>query len=154
VHDELKEFLGSDDESESDSEVSLLATGKKRKRDDESQGTDEDESDGSQGEEGEMEGSRLSQRIKRSYERTTGLKEVATADTTSTAELTHTSLPKERGGDTDEALHEPEVPAPRGQDVVSYPEDEDDELEREMLAALEDGDYDPKAEEKIAAENG
>jgi RNA polymerase II subunit A-like phosphatase len=101
-----------------------------------------------------MEGSRLSQRIKRSYERTTGLKEVATADTTSTAELTHTSLPKERGGDTDEALNEPEEPAPRGQDAVSYPEDEDDELEREMLAALEDGDYDPKAEEKIAAENG
>ncbi|KAF7161177.1 hypothetical protein CNMCM5623_006821 [Aspergillus felis] len=157
VHDELKEFLGSDDESESDSEVSLLATGKKRKRDDESQGTDEDESDGSQGEEGEMAGSRLSQRIKRSYERTTGLKEVATADTTSTAELTHTSLPKERGaGDTDEALNEPEEPAARGQDV-SYPEDpadEDDELEREMLAALEDGDYDPKAEEDIAAENG
>ncbi|GIJ87755.1 carboxy-terminal domain (CTD) phosphatase [Aspergillus pseudoviridinutans] len=157
VHDELKEFLGSDDESESDSEVSLLATGKKRKRGDESQGTDEDESDGSQGEEGEMAGSRLSQRIKRSYERTTGLKEVATADTTSTAELTHTSLPKERGaGDTDEALNEPQEPAARGQDV-SYPEDpadEDDELEREMLAALEEGDYDPKAEEEIAAENG
>ncbi|RHZ63109.1 hypothetical protein CDV55_104940 [Aspergillus turcosus] len=157
VHDELKEFLGSDDESESDSEVSLLATGKKRKRDDESQGTDEDETDSSQGDEGEMAGSRLSQRIKRSYERSTGLKEVATADTTTAAELTHTSLPTERGGgDTDEALNEPEEPAARGQDVswTVAPEEEDDELEREMLAALEDGDYDAKAEEEIAAENG
>jgi RNA polymerase II subunit A-like phosphatase len=159
VHDELKEFLGSDDESESDSEaslLSLLATGKKRKRDDESQGTDEEEADSSQGDEGDMAGSRLSQRIKRSYERSTGLKEVATADTTTEAELTHTSLPKERGeGDMDE-VNEPEEPAARGEDVswTVAPEEEDDELEREMLAALEDGDYDAKAEEEIAAENG
>ncbi|EAW09716.1 protein-serine/threonine phosphatase [Aspergillus clavatus NRRL 1] len=161
VHDELKEFLGSDNESESDSEVSTLAdeagtSGKKRKRDEDSEGTSEGEADSSKEEEGEKSRSRLAQRIKRSYERTTSLKEVASADSTSMAELSHTSLPTERNGGDPEALDEPEEPAARGQDV-SYPEDpvdDDDELEREMLAALEDGGYDAKAEEGIAAENG
>lgn len=37
---------------------------------------------------------------------------------------------------------------------MTYPEEENDELEQEMLAAFEDGDYDEKAEEDIAAENG
>ncbi|XHF97712.1 hypothetical protein AWENTII_001297 [Aspergillus wentii] len=156
IHDELKDFLGSDDESESDSEVSMLAdetgtTSKKRKRDDGTEsGTDEDTGD--EGEEGDEAGSsRLSQRIKRSYERSTGLREVATASSTSTADASRTSLPREQ-----DVENEAEEPAKRGQEV-SYPEDpaeDDDELEREMMAAFEDGDYDAQAEGDIAAENG
>ncbi|GES58510.1 RNA polymerase II subunit A C-terminal domain phosphatase [Aspergillus terreus] len=150
VHEELKEFLGSDDESESDNE-STVATedvpSKKRKRGD---GTDDeaDEDGDSQGEEDDMQGSRLSQRIKRSYERSTGLREVATA---STAEPS--SEPTTAEQPAPEAQEQPasQTPSAGGPDDPDYDEDE---FEREMLAAFEGADDDSKAEEEIAAENG
>ncbi|KAB8202856.1 FCP1-like phosphatase phosphatase domain protein [Aspergillus parasiticus SU-1] len=152
IHEELKEFLGSDDESESDSEVSSWAEeatpNKKRKREEGSEGGDEEESQ----EEGDQPGSRLSQRIKRSYERSTGLKEVATAATDDPAQ----ESPVAPESNDESAQKESDEPA--SQDLnANLPEDpaeDDDELEREMMAAFEDGDYDAKAEEDIAAENG
>ncbi|KAL3453578.1 hypothetical protein BJX65DRAFT_264288 [Aspergillus insuetus] len=173
IHEELKEFLGSDDESESDSEASWAldrdevpptsSPGKKRKRDDDA--TDEEEASGSdtQTEAGDVPGSRLSQRIKRSYERSTGLKEVATASGTGSAAGTGTgtSTPSNSGTDRDTpevsfVETEEEAAASRNPDAA-YPEDpveEDDELEREMMAAFEDGGFDSAAEEDIGAENG
>lgn len=167
IHDELKEFLGSDDESESDIEseqdVSQLAdeTGatKKRKRDGEGDDSDGGSSANSSDNETDGEsdkGSRLAQRIKRSHARSTGLKEVATASSTSAAETSKTSLPTERTGANANDEENAEEPAAKGQDV-SYPEDpadDEDELEREMLAAFEGGGYDEKAEGDIAEENG
>lgn len=158
VHDELKEFLGSDDESESDSEASFLATepttpGKKRKREDlgESEG---EEQEGEEGDEDEAHGSRLSQKIKRSHERTTGLKTVANADTTDSSE---TPAAADEDGEGDGGTEDQDAGGEgneAGYSIEVNPEEEDDELEREMLAAFEDGDYDEKAEEDVAAENG
>ncbi|KAJ9193788.1 hypothetical protein DTO164E3_7717 [Paecilomyces variotii] len=158
VHDELKEFLGSDDESESDSEASFLATepttpGKKRKREDlgESEG---EEQEGEEGDEDEAHGSRLSQKIKRSHERTTGLKTVANADTTDSSE---TPAAADEDGEGDGGTEDQDASGEgneAGYSIEVNPEEEDDELEREMLAAFEDGDYDEKAEEDVAAENG
>lgn len=150
VHEELKEFLGSDDESESDNE-STVATedvpSKKRKRGD-GPDDDADEDGDSQGEEDDMQGSRLSQRIKRSYERSTGLREVATASTAEpSSEPTNAEQP------APEAQEQPasQTPSAGGPDDPDYDEDE---FEREMLAAFEGADDDSKAEEEIAAENG
>lgn len=142
VHEELKEFLGSDDESESDSDVPESPS-KKRKREGEGDKKNEEFEDDS-----DTQGSRLSQRIKRSYERSSGLKKTAT--TTAMAEPA--PLPAENEG-LDEPEPGQEEDASRGA-PMTYPEEENDELEREMLAALEDGSYDAKAEEDIAAENG
>lgn len=161
VHEELKEFLGSDDESESDTEIPPIpdeseAPSRKRKRDAPEGDDEKHESD--EGEETDMQGSRLSQRIKRSYERSTGLREVATASGASTLESTEAEAPPqtEEGDNKEEEEEGPDEPDKdaSGGPPQSYPEDEDDELEREMLAALEDGDYDSKAEDDIAAENG
>ncbi|KKK23867.1 hypothetical protein P175DRAFT_0508390 [Aspergillus ochraceoroseus IBT 24754] len=183
VHEELKEFLGSDDESESDSEASFLAedapltAGKKRKRED---GADEEETEedaDNQAENGETPGSRLSQRIKRSYERSTGLKEVA--NVTGTMTPASASAPKnekemdeqqqqqqqeeekevaeEDKEEKKEEEEEAEVLARDHEQNKGFREDpaeDDDELEREMLAAFEDGEYDSKADEDIAAETG
>ncbi|KAJ5095391.1 hypothetical protein NUU61_004747 [Penicillium alfredii] len=157
VHDELKEFLGSDDESESDNEAlteESTMTSKKRKRGEGSEEGGDDELTGEDGDETDLRGSRLSQRIKRSYERSTGLREVATA-TGSAADEPLSKLPRPTGPDDEEPDAEA-AGARRGQEL-SYPEDpaeDDDELEREMLAAFEDGDYDSAAEEEAAAENG
>ena len=149
VHDELKEFLGSDDESESDNETGLdesAATGKKRKRGegpndagDEESGEDDGDSD--------AQGSRLSQRIKRSYERSTSLREMANA---SGFETTESTGPDEVEPDAEKAY------TGRREDdgYPENPDDDDDDLEREMLAAFEDGSYDDQAEKDIAAENG
>ncbi|KAL4897094.1 hypothetical protein BDV59DRAFT_169789 [Aspergillus ambiguus] len=148
VHEELKEFLGSDDESESDNEYSFLtedAPSKKRKR---GEGTDDDtDEDGdSPGEEDDTQGSRLAQRIKRSYERSTGLREVATA---STAEPSSEPTPAEPSAPEPQDEPASQEPSAGGPDDPDYDEDE---FEREMLAAFEDGES--KAEEDIAAENG
>ncbi|KAJ5683823.1 carboxy-terminal domain (CTD) phosphatase [Penicillium maclennaniae] len=147
VHDELKEFLGSDDESESDSEAWGEETNegsKKRKRGEDTEGEGDEESGEGEGDEDDPQGSRLSQRIKRSYERSTSLREVATA----------------RGSISDPSGHHDEEPDATNAGITDdhddgYPEnpdDDDDALEREMLAAFEDDD--PQAEEEIAAENG
>lgn len=150
IHEELKEFLGSDDESESDSEMSSwteeATINKKRKRDEGEEGEDDEEN---QDEEGDQPGSRLSQRIKRSYERSTGLKEVATADPSQ-------ELPVPTESNDEDAQKQPEEPPSQDQ-IANLPEDpadDDDELEREMLAAFEGGDFDDRTEEDIAAENG
>ncbi|OJJ51576.1 hypothetical protein ASPZODRAFT_138657 [Penicilliopsis zonata CBS 506.65] len=195
VHEELKEFLGSDDESESETEAPgseqqqpPVTPSKKRKRGDTDEEGDEEDQDQDQdiveekdqlstvptgGEGGEKTsdahasaggGSRLAQRIRRSYERSTSLKEVATASssspgrttttiTTPSSAMDVTDTPTPDDGDGGGGGDDEERPDP-GAASVTYPEDEDDELEREMLAALEDGDYDEMAEGKIAAENG
>jgi len=148
VHDELKEFLGSDDESESDSEAwgeDLNEGSKKRKRGEGTEGEGDEESEEDERDESDKKGSRLSQRIKRSYERSTGLREVATA--TGSASGSEHVRPSGPHG-------EEEVGTPAKQDdgYPEDPDDDDDELEREMLAAFEDDN--PRAEEEAAAENG
>ncbi|KAL3477551.1 hypothetical protein BJX99DRAFT_226124 [Aspergillus californicus] len=177
IHEELKDFLGSDDEeSESDSEFypgvqrdevpPTSAPGKKRKRDD-GNDNDEPEDDASNSgsdtstEAGDVPGSRLSQRIKRSYERTTGLKEVASAGAGAgtTAGAVPQPEPQPQSPTPDIAFPETEEEATATHNPdANYPEDpaadEDDELEREMLAAFEDDEFDSKAEEHIGEDNG
>ncbi|KAL4978245.1 hypothetical protein BDW66DRAFT_130613 [Aspergillus desertorum] len=173
VHEELKEFLGSDDESESDNEASWMERNelpptsnpdKKRKRDD-GVDTDDDENNSDTRGYGEVAGSRLSQRIKRSYERSTGLKEVSSAASGGTGSNTETGTATGTDTDTPEADSVPDVAFPEtGEEAAasrnpdsSYPLDpaeDDDELEREMLAAFEEGGYDSNAEEAIGEDNG
>ncbi|KAL2815013.1 hypothetical protein BJX63DRAFT_391226 [Aspergillus granulosus] len=170
IHEELKEFLGSDDESESDSEASWVerdeppptsSPRKKRKRDDGTDDEDEASNSDTPTDSGDIPGSRLSQRIKRSYERSTGLKEVATASVPGTAADTATATDSNSGTDRDTpdiAFPETgeEASASRNPDVA-FPEDpveDDDELEREMMAAFEEDGFDSGVEEDIAAENG
>ncbi|OQE41234.1 hypothetical protein PENCOP_c005G03751 [Penicillium coprophilum] len=155
VHDELKDFLGSDDESESDTE-SLLDEpsigGKKRKRNEETEsGTDEEESGDDDGDDNDKQGSRLSQRIKRSYERNTKLREITSAPASGSDQVSP-DIPQtpvvEGVSDTETAgTSGPKADYPD-------PDDDDDELEREMLAAFEGGGYDPQAEADTAAEKG
>lgn len=147
VHDELKEFLGSDDESESDldgdgdHDLSLGGSeSKKRKRKREGGedpgGPSQDDAEGPE--------SRLAQRVKLSRERTSHLKEVTsvvTPDANPDDGEDLEGVEEGDGGDWDDG--DPE-----------NPDDDDDELEREMLAAFEDGDYDEAGEAEIAAENG
>lgn len=152
VHNELKEFLGSDDESESDSEAwgeEQVQSSKKRKRGEGEATTDEESRGDDDDEESDAQGSRLSQRIKRSYERSTGLREVATASGAETDDQ-RPAGPHDEEGDAEKAGTDRD----RDQGYPEDPDDDDDELEREMLAAFEDGDYNSKAEEDIAAENG
>ncbi|KAJ5338569.1 NLI interacting factor [Penicillium brevicompactum] len=147
VHDELKDFLGSDDESESDNE-SLLdePSGTKRKRDETSEGTTDDESGDDDGDDPEK-GSRLSQRIKRSYERNTKLREITSAP----ARSDDTPLIPSQGQDADESGSET---VGGSQEAGIEDPDDEDELEREMLAAFEGGEYDSQAEEDATAETG
>ncbi|KAJ5141328.1 hypothetical protein N7526_002323 [Penicillium atrosanguineum] len=147
VHDELKEFLGSDDESESDSEAYGEETNegsKKRKRGEGTEGVRDEETGEEEGDENDPQGSRLSQRIKRSYERSTGLREVATA----TGSISGPSGPHGDEADATKAGTTDDQDDGYPED----PDDDDDALEREMLAAFEDDD--PQAEEEAAAENG
>lgn len=171
VHEELKEFLGSDDESESDNEASgpeqdeaapTSNPEKKRKRDDGSDNDDQTSNPDPRPESGDVAGSRLSQRIKRSYERSTGLKEVASAGGSASENTSGAATGNGIDSDTEETPNvafpetEEEAVASRNPDAA-YPEDpaeDDDELEREMLAAFDEGGYDPKAEEDIGEDNG
>lgn len=158
VHDELKEFLGSDDESESDSDASFLAAepttpSKKRKREDAGKGESEEQR-GEEDEEDEAFASRLSQKIKRSHERTTGLKEVANADTESSETPAAADEGEDEGDEEGGEYQGADKSQEAGYSAEVKPEEEDDEFERELLAAFEDGDYDEKAAEDIAAENG
>jgi RNA polymerase II subunit A-like phosphatase len=152
VHDELKEFLGSDDESESDSEAwgeESNEGSKKRKRGEGTEGDGDEESGEDDGDESDPKGSRLSQRIKRSYERSTGLREVATATSSgSESERARPSGPHDDEPDAEKAGTKADADDGYPED----PDDDDDELEREMLAAFEDDN--PQAEEEAAAENG
>lgn len=156
VHDELKEFLGSDDESESDSEAwgeESTEGSKKRKRGEGTEGEGEEESGEDDGDESDPKGSRLSQRIKRSYERSTGLREVATAPSSaSESDRVRPSGPHGEEPDAEQAGTQAGTQADQDDGYPEDPDDDDDELEREMLAAFEDDD--PQAEEEAAAENG
>ncbi|KAL1973917.1 hypothetical protein VTN31DRAFT_5477 [Thermomyces dupontii] len=134
VHNELKEFLGSEDESSTDSEIGLTAeaeaepeSSKKRKRE-----PDESEETGPTTTEEGQEGpdSRPTQRVRVSREGAgPNLKEALARDDQD---------PDAAGGDG----------------YPEDPDDDDDALEREMLAAFEDGGYDQTTEDEVAAENG
>ncbi|PGH16216.1 hypothetical protein AJ80_05239 [Polytolypa hystricis UAMH7299] len=184
VHDELAAFLGSDNEdSESDSEFAFslpehggegsnnnsLPTGRKRKREG-VESSDEDsgaegigqESDGEKqpatstpsSSKTKAKGSPLSRKIKRSHQRSTGLKEVATV-------ISRASSEGPRAGDDDVGGLEddPEGVGDESDTTEDYDiemantnsnnpsanddaEDGQDDLEREMLAALEGEDWD------------
>lgn len=113
VHDELREFLGSDDESESDadaSEAESLLESRKRKRGDDTDTEDETAS--------------LAHRIKTS--RPSTLKQTIGQDD----DVVEADLP---AGGSQEASEQAQA---------ENPDDDEDELEREMLAAFEDGEYD------------
>jgi RNA polymerase II subunit A-like phosphatase len=157
VHDELKDFLGSDDESGSDVDGdddsgmflgSESSASKKRKREGDAEPQDEDEDN--------AVGSRLSQRIKLSRGRTSGLKEVASAVTDPAKGEGEDEGEGEGAGDETTWDNwdgrDPDRDGPDG--YPEDPDDDDDALEREMLAAFEDGDYNEAAEEEIAEENG
>ncbi|KAJ5155533.1 hypothetical protein N7492_008336 [Penicillium capsulatum] len=149
---ELREFMGDDWDSDSESDADWSSeepsiANKKRKRGQDTDGaSDEDTAEDEEGDT-DQQGSRLSQRIKRSYERSTGLREVA--------------IP----GGQEESLSERPQPEPTDSDAEkagtrsdndTYPEDPDDdedELEREMLAAFEDDDDEPGAKDEAVVEN-
>ncbi|KAJ5188574.1 NLI interacting factor [Penicillium cf. griseofulvum] len=152
VHDELKDFLGSDDESESDTE-SLLdepTGGKKRKRNEDTESGTDEESGDDDGEDHDKQGSRLSQRIKRSYERNTKLREITSAPASGSDQIS-----PDLKTPVVEGVSDLETAGTIGSKAdYPDPDDDDDELEREMLAAFEGGGYDSQAEAEAAAENG
>lgn len=141
---EMREFMGDDWDSDSESDVDWSteesgAGSKKRKRGQGLDGTFDDESAEDEGDDTDEKGSRLSQRIKRSYERSTGLREVAIPGGSDPA-----------GSLSEQAQQGPTDSEKAGtrSDNDTYPEDpddDDDELEREMLAAFEGDDDDPDA---------
>lgn len=137
---ELREFMGDDWDSDSESDADWstedsIASSKKRKRGEDGDGAFDEELGEDEGDDTDKQGSRLSQRIKRSYERSTGLREVA--------------IPG--GPDSEQGPIDPDAgQAGIRSDNDTYPEDlddDDDELEREMLAAFEGDDDDPGATE-------
>ncbi len=77
MRDELDEFMGSDNESDSDASVisNLSVRNRKRKREDESDGGEDEDEEGVGG-----DGSELSKKIKRVHERSTGLRAVQSID--------------------------------------------------------------------------
>ncbi|KAL2370921.1 RNA polymerase II CTD phosphatase Fcp1 [Blastomyces gilchristii SLH14081] len=201
VHDELRAFLGSDnDDSESDSDLSLQSSsssfsaqqqqqqqgGKKRKRGPESEGSGGESSagEGEGGDGGERTAaaaaagagapsgsSRLAQKIKLSHERNTGLKNVATIRSRGSSEAPPTSV--SGAADAGAGAGAGATPPLRNHppnaeddddigdesDTTEYnnneenndvdPEDDDDALEREMLAAFEDGGWGEEEEEGV-----
>ncbi|KAJ5167947.1 RNA polymerase II subunit A C-terminal domain phosphatase [Penicillium canariense] len=154
VHDELKDFLGSDDDSESDSDYfadESAQPSKKRKRGDGNDSPTDEEATDDDGDESDPKGSRLSQRIKRSYERSTGLREVATAGASETDESrSEKALPtapigeEDREGDAGKG-DTTAVGEEEGRSEVS---DEEDGFEKEMMAAFEDPEYTEKSEDE------
>ncbi|CEJ56427.1 hypothetical protein PMG11_02635 [Penicillium brasilianum] len=146
VHDELKEFLGSDDESESDSELLAEETtepSRKRKRGEGNEGNADEESTDEDGDESDPKGSRLSQRIKRSYERSTGLREVATAGGSETEETRFEKGQFSAPDDDDEGeeVAASAVGEQETQSDTAVDESDADDFEREMMAAFDDPDY-------------
>ena len=167
VHDELKAFLGSDNEdSESDDSDYPLPpetelSSRKRKRgtttESDESGAESDrsrESDSSalEGEEGDGGiaaakglGSKLSRKIKRSRQRTTGLKEVSTI---SSRRQSADNVASSTAPDNDNDRRAATEDANNNADEEADESDEyDAELEREMLAAFEDGNSDQDAME-------
>ncbi|OJD11984.1 hypothetical protein AJ78_07355 [Emergomyces pasteurianus Ep9510] len=189
VHDELRAFLGSDNEdSESDSDISLGSFGPqkqqqgtpsgKRKRKRVTDESDENSSGGaggggggnsSTGEEGwggdkkassrsgsvpggptgGSSGSRLAQKIKLSHERNTGLKNVATVRSRGSSEgpvPVPVPVPNPPPNAEDEDVGDESDTTEYNENDVD-PEDDEDALEREMLAAFEDGGWEDDGRE-------
>ncbi|KAJ5918875.1 hypothetical protein N7454_010019 [Penicillium verhagenii] len=141
--EQAAEFLGSDDESESDNEAwasegtdEAAGGGTKRKREFGSDGQTDDESAEDEEGDSDQKGSRLSQRIKRSYKRSTGLREVASAAPTDSDDSRMTLQAGEEEQYVDRADANPDEDG----GYPENPDDDDDDLEREMLAAFEDND--------------
>lgn len=146
VDDELREFLGDDFDGDSETEASetdfgdeddLAQGGKKRKRGED--GATDDESNDEGDSESEKKGSRLSQRIKRSYERSTGLREVSAVGATGALDLDE---------DLGEAENTDAGPGP-DDGYPENPDEDEDDLEREMLRAFEDNPSDDGKEEDM-----
>ncbi|KMU79055.1 RNA polymerase 2 subunit A C-terminal domain containing protein phosphatase [Coccidioides immitis RMSCC 3703] len=172
VHDELKEFLGSDnEESESDSDASMLQgtsmsrADRKRKRDLESDESGGEYRGATERAPGEPAGLRLSQKIKRSHERTTGLKEVSNASSiehpgpppvdTSSELLSDKAQEQAIAGDTSSGANADVRKDSAMVDLAAGDEEDDeDELEREMLAAFENDNWDESKVEEDAGDNG
>ncbi|EEP82582.1 conserved hypothetical protein [Uncinocarpus reesii 1704] len=180
VHDELKAFLGSDNEdSESDSDASMfqgsfvLPAHGKRKRDVESDENTEEYPGVDERAPGEPAGSRLSQKIKRSHERSTGLKEVSNAASIEPTEPPSVDTTNEQlGGEArDTVTSEAQGQVAEGgakpdadmdvrgdsdmiDPVVNDEEDDEDEFEREMLAAFENDNWDEAKANEDAGDNG
>ncbi|WEW55158.1 CTD phosphatase Fcp1 [Emydomyces testavorans] len=180
VHDELKAFLGSDnEESESDNDTSMLKGSitlpidRKRKRDLDSDESGRENRGVDERAPGEPAGSRLSQKIKRSHARTTGLKEVsnaASAESTGPPSIDTSS--EQLSGELREYVSGvvqgqiAEGSAKAGEDMgarkdsdmddaaVNDEEDDEDELERQMLAAFESDNWDEGKAEEDAGDNG
>lgn len=148
VHDELKEFLGSDDDdsddeededyvddgeedddadNDSEEELAVPASPESRKR--KREGGEEPEAEGE-----DADIAPLAQRLKRS-----GNDDGEVTSKQDTVNTTGT-------GDEEESYNQ-------GNSTENADYDED-ELEREMLAAFENGDYDERAEDAIGADNG
>lgn len=148
VHDELKEFLGSDDESESDSEFwteESAEPSRKRKRGEGNEGNPDDELTDEDADDADTKGSRLSQRIKRSYERSTGLREVATAGGLETEETRFEkgSFPAPDDDDEGDEVGDNTAVGEQEQEEQSdtaVNESDADEFEREFMAAFEEPD--------------
>lgn len=147
VHDELKEFLGSDDESESDSELwteEPAEPSRKRKRGEGNEANPDDELTDEDADDADTKGSRLSQRIKRSYERSTGLREVATAGGSETEETRFEkgSFPEPDDDDDGEDVDDTAVgeQEQEGRFDTAVNESDADEFEREFMAAFEEPD--------------
>lgn len=148
VHDELKEFLGSDDESESDSEFwteESAEPSRKRKRGEGNEGNPDEELTDEDADDADSKGSRLSQRIKRSYERSTGLREVATAGGSEAEEtrFENGSFPAPDDDDEGEEVGNSTAVGQQEQEEQSDPavnESDADEFEREFMAAFEESD--------------
>ena len=143
VHEELKEFLGSDDESESDAEAFMLESaaegGKKRKRD---QGEEEEE------------------RNKRSRGQRSNLKVELSPSGGDAEELPPQSDDVEQEDDDDEAEDARNEDAQATYESQRQeaghsvkPEEEADELEQEMMAAFEDENYDAEGENEVTQAN-
>ncbi|PGH18022.1 hypothetical protein AJ79_00648 [Helicocarpus griseus UAMH5409] len=192
IHDELREFLGSDNEdSESDSDFSMASFGtgtpgssggKKRKRGTESEESGAESNAGGEGAGagagedggGKSASSRLARKIKLSHERNTGLKNVATIRSRGFSEVpvvVPNPPPNAEddvgaddvdddgvvggSGDIDDESDTTEY-----NDVNADPEDDEDALEREMLAAFEEegwgegGEKDEEGQGEVGRDEG
>ncbi|EED19432.1 RNA Polymerase II CTD phosphatase Fcp1, putative [Talaromyces stipitatus ATCC 10500] len=150
VHDELKEFLGSDDETDDEDDKDYVDD---EEDDDEAEGNNNEEDpaatdtrkrkrDGDEETESEGTGtSRLAQRLKRSP---------GADDDEDMSKQGATIIPGTAKDEDDGSYNY----SNETNDPTENADYDEDELEREMLAAFENGDYDENAEEAIGADNG
>lgn len=152
IHDELKEFLGSDDEdSESDGDALLPPETRKRKRESEDETEKGEKRDKSENDDPGV-GTRLLQRIKESRERSSGLRQVANITSPKSPETTTRPARNGEGDELNEIAEDDYGSGPGSH--PEDPDDDDDELEKEMLAAFEESSFDESVEADAAIENG